>query len=106
MKPQAHHRPPASSLASVLGLPCALLSLASGSVALVVSFILWWQGARPEIQRIGQHAGFFSAVLGLLLAGIATASARRRVRVLAFAALLINLVILAFTLDNIFKIFK
>ena len=100
----ATDRPPITSLPAALGMPCALLSLLSGTVSLVVAFMLWWNYIGPGVQRIGQQAGLFSAVLGLALAGIALASPRKRVRGLAILALTINIFIACLTLDSIFQL--
>ena len=102
MKPQTDR----SSLPGALGMHCALLSLCSGSVSLVVAFLLWWRTLPPDIRRIGEQASLFSAALGLALAGIAAASQRKRVRRVAAAALVINLAILCLTLDSIFTLIR
>lgn len=83
---------------------CAWLSVASGGVSLSVALLLWWQNVAPELARIGQPAGVFSAVLGLTLAGIGAASQRKRVRRVAAGGVIVNLFILALTLDHIFAI--
>jgi hypothetical protein len=44
----------------------------------------------------------FSAAVGLSLAAIGIASTRKSVRRVAIVALLVNIAILAFVLDNIF----
>jgi hypothetical protein len=92
------------SLPAAIGMHCALLSLASGVVSLVVAFMLWWQNFGDGVQRIGQQAGLFSAALGLTLAVIALASPRKGVRRLAIAALTVNVFILCLTIDSIFKL--
>ena len=99
MKSDRSERP---SLPAAIGMQCALLSLTTGTMALSVAFILWWRSAPHQIIRIGENAGLFSAAVGLILAGIGLASPRKRVRVVALAALCINLVILSVTLDTIF----
>jgi hypothetical protein len=95
-----------SSLPAALGVHCALLSLCSGSVSLVVAFILWWRTLPIDIRRIGEQASLFSAALGLALAGIAAASPRKGVRRLALLALAVNLAILCLTLDNMFTLVR
>ena len=103
MKPQT---PVRSSLPGALGIPCGLLSLASGMMSLVVTMLLWWQTLPADIRRIGQQAGLFSAVLGLALAGIAAASQRKRVRRLAVVAVVVNMFILMLTLDSMFNLLR
>ena len=61
-----------------------------------------WRALPRDIDRIGNQAGMFSAAIGLSLAGIALASARKSVRRVGIIALLINIAILSFVLDNIF----
>jgi hypothetical protein len=96
-----------SSLAGTLGMPCALLSLASGTVSLVVASLLWWGPFFPPlIKQVGEHAGVFSAALGLVLAGIGMASERRRVRWVALAAIVVNLAVLPFILATIFPLWR
>ena len=95
-----------SSLPGALGMHCALMSLCSGSVSLVVAFILWWRTLPSDIRHIGDQASLFSAALGLTLAGIAAASQRKRVRRVAALALVVNLAILCFTLDNMFTLIR
>jgi hypothetical protein len=85
---------------------CAWLSVASGGVSLIVALMLWWQYVTPEVARLGQQAGIFSAALGLTLAGIGAASQRKRVRRVAAGGLVVNLFILALTLDHIFSILR
>ena len=85
---------------------CALLSIASGALSLVVAMIIWWESLAPDLDRIGQHAGLFSAALGLTLAGIGAASQRKCVRRVAAVAVIVNLFILAITLDSIFRILR
>jgi hypothetical protein len=85
---------------------CAWLSIASGAVSVVVAFLLWWQNVAPELARIGQQAGIFSAVLGLTLAAIGAASQRKRVRRVAAGGVVVNLFLLALTLDSIFSILR
>ena len=108
MKSDTSQRPSASASLprGALGMPCALLSLASGVVSLVVAFLLWWGTFAPWIKRIGEQAGVFSALLGLLLAGIGLASQRKRVRRVALIAVVVNLAILSFTIDTIFKLMR
>ena len=101
---QANGRSPLQTLPAALGMHCAVLSLASGMVSLVVAFMLWWQYFGPDVHRIGQHAGLFSAAMGLALAGIALASPRKRVRGIAALALFVNIFIACLTLDSIFKL--
>jgi len=105
MKTETTPRSP-SSLAGALGMPCALLSLASGVVSLVVAFILWWGPFAGSIRRMGEQAGVFSAALGLVLAGIGMASQRKRVRWVALLAVVVNLAILSFTIDTIFMLMR
>ena len=93
-----------ASLPGALGMHCAMFSLASGTVSLVVAFLIWWQPLTADIKSIGQQAGLFSAALGLLLAGIAAASQRKRVRRVAVLAVIVNVAILSLTLDNMFRI--
>jgi hypothetical protein len=96
-----------SSVTGALGMPCALLSLASGVVSLAVAVLLWWGPFFPPlIKRIGEQAGVFSAVLGLVLAGIGMASQRKRVRRVALIAVVVNLAILSFTIDTIFMLMR
>lgn len=96
-----------TSLVGALGMPCALLSLASGLVSLSVAFLLWWGPTlRHSIKHIGENAGLFSAVLGLVLAGIGLASQRKRVRLIALVATIVNLTIICFTADNILMLFR
>ena len=90
------------SLPAAVGMHCSILSLASGAVGLAVSLLLWWRTVPRDIGRIGEQAGLFSAALGLVLASIGLASQRKRVRRVAIVALLINIAIVSFTLDNIF----
>ena len=87
-------------------MPCGILSLASGTMSLVVTMLLWWQTMPADLRRIGHQAGLFSAVLGLALAGIAAASQRKRVRRLAIVAVVVNLFILALTLDSMFNFLR
>ena len=87
-------------------MPCSLLSLASGVVSLVVAFLLWWGTFPAPIKHIGEQAGVFSALLGLVLAGIGMASQRKRVRRIALIAVLVNLAILSFTIDTIFMLMR
>ena len=103
MKPDTHARP---SLPGALGMQCAWLSVASGGVSVVVAFLLWWQHVTPDLARIGQQAGIFSAALGLTLAAIGAASQRKRVRRVAAAGVVVNLFILALVLDSIFSILQ
>ena len=84
----------------------AWLSVASGGVSLIVAFLLWWQNVAPQLARVGQQAGIFSAALGLTLAGIGLASQRKRVRRVAVVGLGVNLFILALTLDHMFSILR
>jgi hypothetical protein len=104
MKSETPDRSP--SLASALGMPCALLSLASGLMSLIVAFLLWWGAPGAHIRHIGEQAGVFSALVGLVLAGIGMASGRKRVRRLAIAAIIVNLAILSFTFDSIFMLIR
>jgi hypothetical protein len=90
------------SVPDVLGLPCALLSLASGVVGLAMALALWWRTLPHDIDRIGDQAGLFSAAVGLALASIAIASTRKSARRIGIIALLVNITILSFVLDNIF----
>ena len=85
---------------------CAWLSIASGCISLIVAMMLWWQSVPPNLARLGQHAGIFSSLLGLTLAGIGAASQRKRVRRVAVAGVVVNLFILALTLDSIFRILR
>ena len=87
-------------------MPCALLSLGSGTISLVVAFILWWFVYPKAIKNIGEQAGVFSAVLGLVLAWIGLASHRKSVRRVALAAVVVNLSIVCFTADTILKFFR
>ena len=98
--------PARPSLAGTIGMQCAWLSIASGVVSLAVALIIWWQPSIPDLTRIGQHAGLFSAAIGLTLAGIGAASQRKRVRRVAAGAVIVNLFILAITLDSIFSILR
>jgi hypothetical protein len=82
------------------------LSVATGCIALMVAMLLWWQNAPADVARIGEHVGIFSAVLGLTLAGIGAASQRKRVRRVAVVGVVVNLFILALTLDQIFAILR
>lgn len=104
MKPQQTHARP--SLPGAIGMQCAWLSVASGGVSLIVALLLWWQNVPADVARIGEHAGIFSAVLGVMLAGIGAASQRKRVRRVAAAGVVVNLFILALTLDQIFSILR
>src|SRR2546423_4867240 len=90
------------SMPDALGMPCALLSLASGIIGLAMALVLWWRALPKDIDRIGDQAGMFSAAVGLSLAAIAIASTRNSVRRVGILALLVNIAILAFVLDNIF----
>lgn len=83
-----------------------MLSLFSGTVSLAVSLILWWQSGTREVVRLAEQAEFFSAAVGLTLAGIALASPRKRVRRLAIAAVIVNIAILSFVLDKLFAIVR
>ena len=103
MKPHTQER---FSLPGALGMQCALLSLASGLMSLIVAMLLWWRTLPPHIKHIGQQAELFSAILGLTLAGIAAASQRKRVRRLAVGAVVVNLFILTLVLDSIFAILR
>lgn len=98
--------PSASSFASTLGMPCSLLSLASGAVSLVVAFLLWWGTFAAPIKRVGEQAGVFSALLGLVLAGIGLASHRKGVRRIALLAVIVNLSIVCFTVDTILSFLR
>ena len=84
----------------------AWLSVATGGVSLIVAFLFWWQNVPHELARVGQQAGIFSALLGLMLAGIGAASQRTRVRRVAAGGVVVNLFILALTLDQIFSILR
>ena len=95
-----------SSFANALGMPCALISLASGAVSLVVAFILWWGTFAAPIKKVGEQAGVFSALLGLVLAGIALTAHRKSVRRVALIAVIINLSIVCFTVDSILKLLR
>jgi hypothetical protein len=109
MKADTSDRSPsssASSLVGALGMPCAILSLASGGMSLVVAFILWWGTFAAPIKQIGEQAGVFSVLIGLLLAGIGMASQRKRVRLVALLAVIVNLSIIPFTADTIWKFFR
>ena len=90
------------SLPAAVGMHCSLLSLASGAVGLTVALVMWWKTNVREITRIAEQASLFSAAVGLLLASIGLASQRKRVRRVAIVALLVNIAIVSFTLDNIF----
>lgn len=102
--PPADDRP--TTLPAALGMPCALLSLASGVMSLLVAFLLWWGAPGTHIRHIGEQAGVFSALVGLVLAGIGMASGRKKVRRLSLAAIIVNLAILSFTLDTIFLLIR
>jgi hypothetical protein len=95
-----------SSFANALGMPCALLSLASGAVSLVVAFLLWWYTFATPIKQLGEQAGVFSALLGLVLAGIGLASHRKGARRVALLAVIVNLSIVCFTVDTILKFLR
>ena len=95
-----------SSFANALGMPCALLSLASGAVALVVAFLLWWYTFATPIKQLGEQAGLFAALLGLVLAGIGLASHRKAARWIALLAVIINLSIVWFTVATILKLYR
>ena len=97
---------PPPSFANALGMPCALISLASGAVSLVVAFILWWGTFAAPIKKVGEQAGVFSALLGLVLAGIALTAHRKPVRRVALVAVIVNLAILCFTIDTILKLLR
>jgi hypothetical protein len=106
MKSETSQRSSAS-LIGALGMPCAVLSLFSGLVSLVVAFLLWWEPTlRHSIKHLGEQAGVFSAILGLVLAGIGMASQRKRVRRVALLAVVVNLAILSFTIDTIFMLMR
>ena len=75
-------------------------------MSLVVALMLWWQSVPPELARVGRPAGIFSALLGLMLAGIGAASQRKRVRRVAACGVVVNLFILAVTIDQIFSILR
>jgi hypothetical protein len=104
MKDQTHASRP--SLPGALGMQCAWLSLASGAVSVIVAFLLWWQNVTPDLARVGQQAGIFSAALGLTLASVGAASQRKRVRRVAAGGVVVNLFILALVLDSIFSILR
>ena len=91
-----------TSIAAALGTQCAVLSLISGLVSLVVALLLWWRYVDERISRIGEHAGLFSAVLGLTLAFIGFASPRPRARRIAIVAMAVHFLILSLTIDGIF----
>jgi len=97
-------RPP--SLVDTYGLHCGLLSLASGLVGLAVSLLLWWRGGTREIVHLAEQAEIFSAVIGITLAGVGLASKKKRVRGLAIAALVVNIAILSFVLDNMLSLVR
>src|SRR5688500_6375423 len=105
MKPQteAAQRP---SLPGTIGMQCALLSLASGAISLIVALMIWWRSLPPDVARLGRHAGLFSAAMGLTLAAVGAASQRKRVRRWAAVAVIVNLFILAITIDSIFTILR
>ena len=103
MKPHTHARP---SLPGAIGMQCAWLSVATGGISLAVAFLLWWQNVAPDVARVGQHAGLFSAALGLTLAGIGAASQRKRVRRVAAVGVVVHLFILALTVDLMFSILR
>ena len=94
------------SAAAALGMPCAVLSLVSGLMSLGVAFLLWWSAPGSHIRHIGEQAGLFSALVGLVLAGIGMASGRKKVRRIAIAAIIVNLAILSFTFDTIFMLIR
>jgi hypothetical protein len=98
------HRPP--SLAAIYGMHCAFLSLASGLVGLAVSLLLWWRNDSRDIVRITEQAEIFSAAIGITLAGVALSSTRKPVRRVALTALIVNLAILSFVLDNMLSLFR
>ena len=100
MKPPTHARP---SLPGAIGMPSAWLSVASGAMSLIVAMILWWQHAAGDLARLGAQAGLFSAALGVTLAAIGAASQRKRVRRVAAGGLVVNLFLLAVTLDSMFS---
>ena len=104
MKP--HTQQARFSLPGALGMQCALLSLASGLMSLVVAMLLWWRTLPTNIAHIGQQAELFSAIIGLTLAGIAAASQRRRVRRIAVVAVVVNLFMLTLVLDSIFGVLR
>ena len=104
MKPDETYARP--SLPGAIGMQCAWLSVASGCISLIVAMLLWWQNASPDVARVGEHAGIFSAALGVMLASIGAASQRKRVRRVAAAGVVVNLFILALTLDQIFSILR
>jgi hypothetical protein len=107
MKSEMSDRPSApSTFANALGMPCALLSLASGAVSLVVAFLLWWYTFATPIKQLGEQAGVFSALLGLVLAGIGLASHRKGARRVALIAVIVNLSIVCFTADTILKFLR
>ncbi len=107
MKSETTQRSSASSLTGALGMPCAVLSLFSGLVSLVVAFLLWWEPTlRQSIKHLGEQASVFSAILGLVLAGIGLTSQRKRVRRVALVAVIVNLAILSFTVDTIFVLMR
>jgi hypothetical protein len=98
--------PEHSSFANALGMPCALLSLSSGVVSLIVAFLLWWYTFATPIKQLGEQAGVFSALLGLVLAGIGLSSGRKGARRVALLAVIVNLSIVCFTVDTILKFLR
>jgi len=93
------------SLSAVFGMHCALLSLASGVIALAVSLLLWWRFDRAgTVVHVAEQAEFFSATLGIALAAVGLVSPRKVTCRIAKVALGVNLIILIFLIDTVFRI--
>src|ERR1700759_1574155 len=90
------------SISDALGLPCAIMSLVGGVVGLTMTLVFWWNALPKWIERLGDEAGIFSAIIGITLACMAISSQRKSARVIGFLAILINLAIIAFVVDNFF----
>jgi hypothetical protein len=103
MELEPQHR---TSLPDALGMPCAVLSLASGVISFIVAAIVWWRQLQPNIQVIGEQAGLFSSLMGLGLAAIGAASGRKRTRRVAIVAIVVNIAVLSLALDEMIGIVR
>jgi hypothetical protein len=83
---------------------CAILSLASGITGLATSIYLWWKPETRLVRTLGQQVGLFSAVIGIGLALIAAYGSAKLARRLSVIALIVNIAVLCFTLDNMLHI--
>src|SRR3954470_21214370 len=103
MKQQDASYRPAAAPPIVRPWHCAILSLASGCTGLITSVYLWWKPETRLVRTLGQQVGLFSALVGIGLAVIAIYSMTRGARWLAIFAFVVNIAVLCFTLDSMFR---